>query len=142
MANKPKLTTELIAEFCKWISDGLSVKDTCDIVGVSQTTFYRWQTEAETGFKDGKEERGVAVNIKLKKQLCEDIKKAYSKYKAVHIARINEASKNEWQASAWMLERKFPDEFAKPDKFKIYGGKDSFEDLTPLAELLSDDADD
>lgn len=73
------------------------------------------------------------------KALERDIKKAYSKYKAVHIARINEASKNEWQASAWMLERKFPDEFAKPDKFKIYGGKDSFEDLTPLAELLGGD---
>jgi hypothetical protein len=139
MAHKPKLTEELIKEICKYISNGLGVKDCCDIVGISQQSFYRWQTEAETGFKEGKEELGAATNIKLKRLLSEEIKKAYSKYKLVHITRINEASKNEWQASAWMLERKFPDEFAKPDKFKIYGGKDSFEDLTPLAELLGGD---
>lgn len=139
MANKPKLTKELIKELCKYISNGLGIKDCCDIVGISQSAFYMWQTEADTGFKKGKEECGPARNLKLKLELVEEIKKAYSKYKLVHITRINEASKNEWQASAWMLERKFPDEFAKPDKFKIYGGKDSFEDLTPLAELLGGD---
>lgn len=139
MPNKTKLSKELIDEFCKYVSQGLSVKDCCDILGISQSVYYMWQTEAETGYVRGDSQLGKAKNLDLKVQLVDELKKAYVKYKQIHIDRINNASQKDWYASAWMLERKFPDEFAKPDKFKLYGNKDSFEDLTPLGELLKDD---
>ena len=137
MPNKPKLTKEFIDEFCKYTASGLGIKDCCDICGITQSCFYLWKQEAETGFVAGKESRGKAANLNIKIEFFDKLKKANAKFKAVHINRINKASEKEWQASAWMLERKFPDEFAKPDRFKVLGATDSFEDLTPLAELLS-----
>lgn len=116
MPRRPKLTKELIQEFCKYVNNGLSVKDCCDIVGIAQATFYRWQTEAETGFKEGKKELGLAANLKLKRELSEEIKKAETKFKAFHLNRITTASSEDWKASAWMLERKYPKEYARIDR--------------------------
>lgn len=87
-----KYTPEMVEEICKWIRLGNSNKDAATIAGVCEETFYSWQKE-HAGFS-------------------EELKKAESEFKSARIMRIMEASKKSWQASAWLLERKYPLEFS------------------------------
>jgi hypothetical protein len=43
-----------------------------------------------------------------------DIQKAMAEGQAVHLARITEAGKANWRASAWLLERMYPEQYAPP----------------------------
>lgn len=115
MARKTKITPELIDEICTYIENGNNYEDTLDMVGVATTTFYRWLQEADTGI-NGNNPKKPATDLKLKRELKEGIKKAEAAFKAFHIQNITKASKKEWQASAWILERRYPKEFAKIDR--------------------------
>ncbi len=112
---KTKISKELIDEICTYKENGLSDKDVCDMVGIDQSTFCRWLKEAETGI-DGNDSSKPAANLELKKELSEEIKKAKVAFKAYHIQNINKASKKNWQASAWVLERFYPKEFGRIDR--------------------------
>lgn len=115
MPAKPKLTKELIDEFLTYKENGLSDADCCDMVGISQQSFYRWLKEAETGI-DGDHPEKPASNLELKRELSEGLKKARAAFKAYHVQTITKAAKRSWQASAWLLERMYPKEFGRIDR--------------------------
>jgi hypothetical protein len=47
-------------------------------------------------------------------ELAEQIAKALAEGEAVHLARIAEAGRSNWRASAWILERLYPEKYAPP----------------------------
>ena len=101
---KPKLTKELVEQAIALKSDGLCNADIIAALGITDTTFYRWLQEADTP---------------LKRALKEGLKKAESAYKQTLLNTIRNAAlaKNaNWTAAAWLLERKYPDEFGRPDR--------------------------
>jgi hypothetical protein len=101
-----KLSEEMIAELCKWIGMGLSNLDACRLCNIHEATFYRW-------LKNGNGARPT----RMERKLCESLKKAEAQFKATHVANILKHAKDgAWQASAWMLERKQPKEYAKIDR--------------------------
>lgn len=113
---KSKLTDELIDEFCTYIENGMSNHDAIDLCDITDTTFYRWLREAdERGPKGEKPQK-----YKMQRKLKAAIPKAAAAFKAYHVQVITRASKKNWQASAWMLERKFPDEYGRGvDRYMI-----------------------
>lgn len=115
MPMKPKITKDLIDEILTYKENGLSDKDICDMVGISQQSFYRWLKEAETG-QNGDHPEQEASNLDLKRELSEGLKKAQASFKAYHIQTITNAAKKNWQAAAWMLERMYPKEFGRIDR--------------------------
>ena len=72
---------------------GLTNKDACEVNGIEESTFYRWMDEKEEFRKSVKEAQLAAKQLHLKN---------------IHRAA---AEDRQWTASAWFLERKFPDEF-------------------------------
>jgi len=103
-AMKTKLTYELIETMVALKGDGLSNKDICDAVGIAEQTLYRWIGEPKN---------------KLQRTLCEELKKAESAYKQTMLNTIRDAAlaKNSfWTAAAWLLERKYPEEYAQNRK--------------------------
>ena len=86
----------------KYIANGLTNDDACDYAGVSRTVFYE-KVKEETDFAD-------------------KYKKALISFKAGHINNVNLKSKETWQASAWMLERKFRNEFALRNEIDVTTG--------------------
>ena len=115
MGRSPKLNKELIDDILTYKENGLSDKDVCDIVGISQQSFYEWLKEAETGINAKNAEKPV-TNYELKIELAEGLKKARAAFKAYHIQTITQAAKKNWQAAAWMLERMYPKEFGRIDR--------------------------
>lgn len=79
---------------------GLNDKDIAAYIGVAPETFSRWINDPKTDNQ---------------RQLSQELKKAQSEAKTAMLETIMKAAKKTWQAAAWWLERKYPDEFAKPE---------------------------
>ncbi len=101
---RPKLTQELVDEAVRMKADGLSNADIVRALGIHESTFYRWIGEPRT---------------KLQRELSEGLKKEEAAFKRTLLTTIRSAalSRNQhWTAAAWLLERKFPDEFGKAER--------------------------
>ena len=134
MARSAKISKDMVDEILTYKENGLSDKDICDMVGIDQSTFYAWLKEAETGVDYHNSER-PAPNLELKIELAEGLKRARAAFKAFHIQNITKASKKEWTASAWILERMFPREFGRIDRqIALQGEADK--DNGMLGEIL------
>ena len=85
----------------KAIASGLNNDDACASAGISRSIFYK----------------------KLKDDLdfLDTYKKAKIQFKLTHINKISKA--NSWQSSAWLLERKFAEEFGKKLDITTAGDK-------------------
>jgi len=125
MPRPTKLTQEMHDAILKCIIAGLSYRYTCDYVGISENTFMEWR---RTGEAD--EEKGENT---IYSRLFREVKKAESSAILMRLKNINDASKESWQAAAWFLERKYPDDFGKKEKHDL-GGEiklESFLDRLP-----------
>ena len=103
---RPKLTEELIEQMAELKADGFTNRDICRAVGINEATLYRWLNKPST---------------RLHRALSEALKKAESGYKRTLLTTIREAAtrKNgQWTAAAWLLERKYPDEYAQATRDK------------------------
>lgn len=109
MPRKFTLTDTVIEDICKAIGNGLTNKDACALCGIPEDTFYSWLRDAEKGTRN-------KDHLKQKIKLAQSVKKAESAFKAYHLKNIIKSSNDDWKASAWMLERKFPKEYAKVDR--------------------------
>lgn len=124
---KPKLTTELAKEFTALVASGATNADACRYIGVDESTFYRWLKNPKT---------------EAERQLCNDLNKAEMKRKLWHLNRIQQASTDgAWQASAWYLERRYPQEYAKPDRYHDQGIAEAVSAVKELTESIKAKAD-
>ncbi len=85
------VTEQKAKEILAVLSFGGSIRDAADYTGISHQSILR-AMERDTAFAD-------------------QVKKAEATGKIKHLRRIGES--DAWQASAWFLERKYPDEYAR-----------------------------
>lgn len=85
------VTTEVMASVCEILEAGGSRNDAADVVGVGRSTLH--------------------YAIERNPTFGEQVKKAEVAGKLHHLRVI--ANSDAWQSSAWFLERKYPDEFAR-----------------------------
>lgn len=133
---KKKLNKELIKELCGHIENGNTNKDSCLLCGVSESMFYEWLQNAEKHIAEGKNTIEV--------ELLESVKKAQAKFKDFHLQRISIASKDDWKASAWILERKFPADYAKTDRSSVvvHSNNGMLEDIVKVLKNIEVDSED
>lgn len=106
----PKLTKATVDQICLYIENGNTNKDAVLLCGLTESAFYQWKERAMRLKDQGRLGR---VENEIYLYLVESLKKAESKFRAYHISNINAASKSQWQASAWMLERRYPGEYGR-----------------------------
>ena len=100
-----KFTEELCETIYELVSKGFTYKDICAVCDISEPTFYGWIKRGEKA-KSGKYKAFV---IELGKAKAE--RKNNLKEELLDLGR----SKDDWRAIAWMLERGYGDEFARPE---------------------------
>lgn len=99
---KPKLTPELAEEAIKLVKGGASNADVIAWLGVAETSFYKWLRDPQND---------------AQRQLAQGMKKAEAERKLWHLQRIHDAARSgDWKASAWYLERRYPNEYARTQR--------------------------
>ena len=95
-----KLNKDLKNETVRLIRSGIFTKTACQLVGIGETTFYRWIEMGKKG-------------IEPYREFWESIKKARAVAEVKHVEQIYRASFTDWRASAWWLERTHPNRWGK-----------------------------
>ena len=109
----PKLTQELVDRAIALKRDGLSNGDIICALGIHESTFYRWIGDPKN---------------KLQRELSEGLKKEEAAFKQTLLTTIRSAAlaRNQyWTAAAWLLERKYPDEYGKADRRRDEEGSEA-----------------
>ena len=99
---KHKLTSEYVKRAIQLKKGGANHKDIAAALGVCPQTFSRWINQPKTDNQ---------------RELCEGLKKAEADYKNALLAIIaKSAETRDWKAAAWLLERKYPEEYSRVDR--------------------------
>ena len=106
-----KYCSELTDEICQHLKEGRTQKDACILSNINNDTFHDWLKKIE---------------------FSEKIKKAQSEFKKQLEVRVQVASNTTWTAAAWLLERRFKDDYALRQEFT---GRDG-ESLTKFTLTL------
>lgn len=101
---KTLLNDQMIKNAVKAIGMGVTDRAAQDLLGITHDTWYTWI------------EKGEAQPNSIYAEFTDAIKKARAQLQADCIRRVKLAGSREWQAAAWILERKWSEDFGKKDK--------------------------
>lgn len=98
-----KLTPELLNKLCVVIEWGPYIGTACAYVGITERTYKIWKA------------KGRAAKSGKYKEFLHAVKRAEAKGEIHSIEGIRKAGKKQWQALAWLNERKYPQRWGKRD---------------------------
>lgn len=99
---RTKLTRDVLNRAVELKSGGANNVDICAAIGIHESTFYEWVNKPKTD---------------LQREFSDAIKRAEADYKNALLAIVmRDAQEKDWKAAAWLLERKYPSEYARTDR--------------------------
>ena len=113
-----KLNDDLQERLVKVIKAGNYIETASAYVGISKNTLYSWlrRGEAEKVRRE-KGEKGKGSETKYIR-FSDAIERALAEAEIRDVLKIDRASESQWQASAWRLERKFPEKWGRKYEVK------------------------
>ena len=110
-----KLTKVRIDAVAEALRKGAIIKQACACAGISDTTYHNWYMEFKENRLeplDPEESLGASPSRgELLSYFVRETTTALSGYASGLLEKIHQA--NSWQAAAWILERRFPEEFGR-----------------------------
>jgi transposase len=109
MSGRPtSCTPELIANMAECLELGYTIKLACEACGIVTSTFADWMNKGEAGEEPFTE-------------FSSAVRAAQKKAADYHLRSVQKHANVDWRAAAWMLERRFPDDYGKKDSVKLSG---------------------
>ena len=103
-----KLTAEVQGKICDALRAGNYLETSAAFAGIDKTTMYAWLKKGRQA-KRGKH-----------REFVDAVEKAMADAEARDVALIGKAAADgTWQASAWRLERKYPDRWGRSDHHRV-----------------------
>lgn len=100
-----KLDSDTQRKFIDAVREGLPYSTACALAGIGETTFAVWRQRA-----DAEPDSPYAGFMRA-------LKEAEAEAEAANVKRIRSAADNgQWQAAAWILERRHPDKWARTER--------------------------
>lgn len=115
-----KCTPKAIARIAKVLALGGTINSACRAGGIDTASYYSWLRRGEEG-----EEPFVGFLHAVKES------QAVAEHKALSV--INEAMLDQWQAAAWLLERRYPDDYGRRQRMDI--GADKNQELEVVVKI-------
>ncbi len=106
MGRKTLLYSESKDRLLDAITKGLTINDACEYAGISEQTYYNWLNKEVSSIKNEEDKKKYL-------EFLESLKKAQSECQMYCLDFI--MKDKSWQSKAWVLERRFPDRWAKKD---------------------------
>lgn len=121
MARPTLLNEKMIQDICVNVENGCTFEDARILAGIGQRTFYEWKQWGREDLKEGKDS--------IYAQFAQELERSLVRFKIFHLQQVWQAStkRKQWQASAWLLERKFFKEFGRKALIRM-GGKVAIDD--------------
>lgn len=138
MANAFKLTEEIVYQVGELTALGVPIEIMAPALGVSDVSIYNWKKRGEELFQTGKRPR--SPHDRLCVELFKSRKKGQSRFIANNLKNIAVSASKNWQASAWLLERRFPNYFGRIDRQPV--DETSVPEITERQSLDSTNEDD
>jgi len=101
LARKSKLTAKMIERIAGAIEKGMPAATVCRGVGIAPKTYYDWLKKGRDNYSPIYKRFLIAIdkaNLKAEEELLQIIKKHSTK---------------QWQAAAWIMERRFRDRWGR-----------------------------
>ncbi len=115
MGRPTLLTPEVEKAICDNILLGLAAEEAAEMSGVSASTFYGWKRRGQ--LEATRLTRAPRAKARPKEtpylEFLQAVKKAQLEFKRTHVVRVQQAGREHWQASAWLLERRYPKEYGQ-----------------------------
>jgi transposase len=123
---KDLLNAKMIKAVATAIADGMSYEYAATIAGVDRKTFYIWR------------KKGRAAKSGVFHDLHAALEKADAIFVQRNLAIISAHGRTQWQACAWLLERRHPEMFGRADRMQAQQMKELANELKAIrAELAS-----
>lgn len=118
-----KLTSEVVDIITRSLRMGAFVETAAAFAGVHRDTYYDWM------------KRGRAKGARREyREFVAEVDKAMATAEMLMLQNVTKAE--EWQASAWRLERRYPDRWGKVDRLKAeHMGKDGMPLPAPIFNI-------
>lgn len=102
LARQTRLTPTLVEEAASLFRQGYSQEEIYTVLDIPRRTWYHWLRRA----RDGKQPY-VA--------LLDAFEKARAERRVELLRKVEAAANRSWQAAAWLLEREWPERYARPE---------------------------
>lgn len=102
-----KLNATITAAVVQAISTGNTRDTAAAYAGIRRTTLYEWLA------------RGRAATEGVYRDFADAVEKAEADAVVISVALIRSAAQKNWQAAAWWLERRYPDEWGRKDRLAL-----------------------
>lgn len=120
VGRRTKLTKQLIKDIGQYIGQGNPNYVAASLVGISEALFYQWKSDAELLADDY--DRKLNKREELLLEFLESIKRGEAEAIQRNVIIIQAAARESWQAAAWYLERRAPNDFGRTVKFAGHDG--------------------
>jgi len=130
MGRKTKLNEEKIKELCAALPTALYVETAANMVGIPHRTLRHWLKRGrEARAKAERDHTPIPKSEQIYASLAEEIRKAVASSQIHALRCVHEAATaGQWQAAAWLLERRFPNLFGR-DRGEVRALKKRIEEL-------------
>ena len=123
---KPRLNAKLIKKITDAITGGLSFEYAATAAGIHRRTFYEWR------------KKGRAAKSGTFHDLHNALELADALFVQRSLALISAHGRTQWQAVAWLLERRHPELFGRYDRLQVQQMQEVSAELKALrAELAN-----
>jgi len=125
-AGRPRILTAAVQKRIETnIRDGAYSCQAAVAAGVSSQVFYVWMARGRDELERLADNPGAEQdpNEAVFVEFLEAIEKARAEAEQARVKTIKTASKKQWQAAAWLLERQHPDRWGRRDRHEITGAK-------------------
>lgn len=113
----------VVERFILAIGKGATYAIACGFAGIAYNTFNEWRKRAEGILNLSDEELSVHPD-KVYVDFYWRVKEIECFAAMKWLDKIESASNIHWQAAAWKLERRHPNDYAKPEKDTLADGED------------------
>ena len=116
MYHQPRLLTSQVQKtICEAIEAAATLEIAAQAAGIGARTLDEWLHHGRNELQENPDAEGPCAD------LVRDATAASAKFEIDCLSRIQDAAENNWTAAAWLLERKFPERYAKVDRLRVSG---------------------